>query len=64
MRLDPTEEEESESECSGVFCYSFGTAEGGEGECVGVDMTGVFNEDQVSFVRMLCQGREADKVWA
>lgn len=53
VRLDPSEEEEMESESSGVFCYSFnGTSRemGEEGECIGVDMKGNFTEDQVSFL--------------
>lgn len=48
MRLDPTPREEELATSRFVFAFSFGVDVGGvEGECVGVDSVGQFEEDEV-----------------
>lgn len=48
MRLDPTPKEEELASSKHVFAFSFGVGVGDvEGECVGVDSVGEFDEDEV-----------------
>ncbi|KAK4052826.1 exosome non-catalytic core subunit rrp46 [Microbotryomycetes sp. JL201] len=49
MLLDPTPEEESDASSCHLFAFSFGVGVGGvEGECVGVESAGRFDEDEAS----------------
>lgn len=51
MLLDPSPREEEEARSAHLFVFSFGVGVGGtEGECVGVDSVGRFDEDEVSRV--------------
>ncbi|KAM0786932.1 hypothetical protein ACM66B_002354 [Microbotryomycetes sp. NB124-2] len=48
MLLDPTPQEESSATSSHLFAFSFGVGVGGvEGECVGVESLGQFDEDEL-----------------
>lgn len=59
MRLDPTPREEELATARFVFAFSFGVDVGGvEGECVGVDSVGQFEEDEVRFLSPFARSTE------